>query len=54
MIPVIVFHNNDGIVAADIGLIEDKGLLLWGDSFMFTFFDVGVVECFLFSELLLE
>lgn len=54
MIPVIVFYNDYRIVAADVGLIENKGLLFWGDSFMFTPFDKRVIECFLFGELLLQ
>ena len=39
MVPIIVFDNNDRIVAADVGLIENKCLLFRRDAFMFSAFD---------------
>lgn len=34
MSPRLVFDNNDGVVAADVGLVEDEGLLFRGGSFV--------------------
>ena len=37
--PVVRFHVEDGIVGANVGLVEDEGLLFGGGAFVFGLFE---------------
>jgi hypothetical protein len=52
--PIMVFHDDNGVVGGDVGLIEDEGLLLGGGALVFAFLEEVIIDCLVFIDLLLQ
>jgi hypothetical protein len=54
VIPDMRFDDNDGVVATDVCLIEDEGLLFGGSPFVFLVLQQRTVQSLLFDQFLLQ
>ena len=54
MSPAVILYDNNRVVAADVGLVEDKGLLFRRSSLVLFILEKGTIQSLLLTDFLFK